>query len=75
VLAGSGLGLLAAQAALPDLPVAATRSALLPVVLAPAWGPVAATVGLCLLLLGAVSIAVGRALAASGTPARLRETT
>jgi hypothetical protein len=75
VLAGSGLGLLAAQAALPDLPVAATRSALLPVVLAPAWGPVAATVGLCLLLLCAVSIAVGRALAASGTPARLRETT
>ncbi len=73
VLAGGALGLVAAQAALPDVPLFATSAARLPLVLDPAWGPVLVTVGGCLVLLCAVSVVVGRALAASAVPARLRE--
>jgi hypothetical protein len=73
VIAGSVLGLIAAEAALPQIPLFATPNRLLPLVLAPAWVPVAATVLGCLVLLGVVSVVVGRALAASAVPARLRE--
>jgi hypothetical protein len=73
VLAGGALGLVAAQAALPDVPLFATRAARLPLVLGPAWGPVLVTILGCLVLLCAVSVVVGRALAASAVPARLRE--
>lgn len=73
VLAGALLGVAAAQAALPIIPLFATPSARLPLVLEPAWPAVAATVVGCLLLLCAVSVVVGRALAASATPDRLRE--
>ena len=73
VLAGAALGLVAAQAALPDVPLFATSATRLPPVLDPAWGPVLVTVVGCLVLLCAVSVVVGRALAASAVPARLRE--
>ena len=73
VLAGLTLGLLAAQAALPEIPLFATQARVLPLVLRPAWGAVLVTAVGCLLLLGAVSVVVGRALAASAVPARLRE--
>jgi hypothetical protein len=73
VVAGSILGLLAAQAALPQIPLFATRNRFLPLVLDPAWTPVAVTIIGCLLLLGAVSVVVGRSLAASAVPDRLRE--
>ncbi len=73
VLAGSALGLVAAQAALPDIPLFATSATRLPLVLGPAWRPVLGTVAGCLVLLCAVSVVVGRALAASAVPARLRE--
>jgi hypothetical protein len=39
----------------------------------PAWLAVVVTTLACLLLLGAISVAVGRALAASATPDRLRD--
>ena len=73
VLAGGALGLVAAQAALPDVPLFATSATRLPLVLDPAWGPVLVTVVGCLVLLCAVSVVVGRALAASAVPSRLRE--
>jgi hypothetical protein len=41
-------------------------------VLDPVWPAVGATVAICLLLLSAVSVLVGRALAAAATPALLR---
>jgi putative ABC transport system permease protein len=73
VIAGSVLGLLAAQAALPQIPLFATRNRFLPLVLDPAWVPVTVTVVGCLVVLGAVSVVVGRALAAAAVPERLRE--
>jgi hypothetical protein len=73
VLAGTTLGLVAAQAALPDIPLFAHPDRLVPLVLDPAWTVVAVTATGCLLLLGVVSVVVGRALAASAVPARLRE--
>jgi predicted lysophospholipase L1 biosynthesis ABC-type transport system permease subunit len=73
VLAGTALGLVAAQAALPDIPLFARPDRLMPLELEPAWTVVAATALGCLLLLGVVSVVVGRALAASAVPARLRE--
>ncbi len=73
VLAGTTLGLVAAQAALPDIPLFARPDRLIPLVLDPAWGVVAVTAVGCLLVLGVVSVVVGRALAASAVPARLRE--
>ena len=73
VLAGTTLGLVAAQAALPDIPLFARPDRLVPLMLDPAWGVVAVTAAGCLLLLGAVSVVVGRALAAAAVPARLRE--
>ena len=73
VLAGGALGLIAAQAALPDVPLFAVSAARLPVVLDPAWGAVAITIVACLVVLCAVSVVVGRTLAASAVPARLRE--
>jgi putative ABC transport system permease protein len=73
VAAGSALGLVAAQAALPEIPLFATPNRLLPLELTPAWGVVAATVAGALVLLCAVSVGVGRALASAAVPARLRE--
>jgi hypothetical protein len=73
VLAGAALGLVAAQAALPEIPLFATRVRTLPLVLDPAWLPVLVTTAGCLALLCAVSVVVGRALARSAVPARLRE--
>ena len=73
VLAGGVLGLVAAQAALPDVPLFAVAAARLPLVLDPAWGAVLVTVAGCLVVLCAVSVVVGRALAAAAVPARLRE--
>ena len=73
VLAGGVLGLAAAQAALPDVPLFAVAAVKLPVVLDPAWEAVALTIGACLVVLCAVSVVVGRALAAAAVPARLRE--
>jgi predicted lysophospholipase L1 biosynthesis ABC-type transport system permease subunit len=73
VVAGAVLGLAAAQAALPQVPLFATTSSRLPLDLAPAWVSVAMTVLACLVLLCAVSVVVGRALAGSAVPSRLRE--
>jgi len=73
VLAGTTLGLVAAQAALPDIPLFARPDRLIPLALEPAWPVVAVTALSCLLVLGIVSVVVGRALAASAVPARLRE--
>ena len=60
VLAGGVLGLAAAQAALPDVPLFAVAAVKLPVVLDPAWEAVALTIGACLVVLCAVSVVVGR---------------
>jgi hypothetical protein len=73
VIAGTALGLVAAQAALPDIPLFARPDRLVPLALDPAWEVVVVTALGCLLLLGVVSVVVGRALAASAVPARLRE--
>ena len=73
VLAGTALGLVAAQAALPDIPLFATPNRALPLDLSPAWIAVAVTAFGCLLLLCTVSVAVGRALAHAAVPARLQE--
>ncbi len=73
VVAGTVLGLVAAQAALPDIPLFATPDRSTPLVLDPAWAAVAVTAAGSLVLLCAVSVAVGRALASSAVPARLRE--
>jgi hypothetical protein len=73
VVAGTGLGLVAAQAALPQIPLFATRDRLMPLVLTPAWSSVLVTATGCLVLLGLVSVLVGRALARSALPTRLRE--
>jgi predicted lysophospholipase L1 biosynthesis ABC-type transport system permease subunit len=72
VLAGAVLGVVAARAALPRIPLFATPPTRLPLVLDPVWPAVGATVAVCLLLLSAVSVLVGRALAAAATPALLR---
>ncbi len=73
VLAGAGLGLVAAQAVLPEIPLFAEPSRLVRPVLAPAWTAVLASTAGCLVLLTVVSVVVGGALAASAVPARLRE--
>jgi hypothetical protein len=73
VLAGTALGLVAAQAALPDIPLFATANKALPLDLSPAWTAVVLTTLGCLLVLCTVSVAVGRALAGAAVPARLQE--
>ena len=73
VLAGTALGLVAAQAALPDIPLFATANKALPLDLSPAWTAVVLTTLGCLLVLCTVSVAVGRALAHAAVPARLQE--
>jgi hypothetical protein len=73
VLAGAALGLAAAQVALPQIPLYARPNPAVPVGHQPAWLAVAATTVACLLLLSLISIFVGRALAASATPDRLRD--
>jgi len=72
-LVGAALGLVAAQAALPQVPLFATASASLDPDLSPAWLPVLLTAAGCALLLCTVSVVVGRSLAASAVPDRLRE--
>lgn len=73
VLAGAGIGIVAAQMALPEIPLFAEPSTQLPLVLGPAWPAVLTTVVACLALLCLVSVAVGHRLAAAATPGRLRE--
>ena len=72
-VAGSSLGLAAAQAALPRLPLFAHPGPRLPVTHDPAWSAVVLTATSCLILLVVVSAFVGGALAASAGPERLRE--
>jgi hypothetical protein len=72
VLAGAVLGVAAARAALPRIPLFATPSAKLPVELDPVWSAIGVAVAGALVLLCAVSVLVGRALAAAATPELLR---
>jgi ABC-type lipoprotein release transport system permease subunit len=71
-VAGVVLGLLAAQAALPQVPLVSGPAPRLPVVLDPAWPTVAAAALGALTLLVATSVAVGRSLARSARPGLLR---
>lgn len=71
--AGAVLGLVAAQVALPEIPLFADESSRVPLVLDPAWPAVGATVLITLVVLSLVSVAVGRAVAAAATTDRLRE--
>jgi hypothetical protein len=72
-VAGVALGLAAAQGALPRLPLFARPGPRLPVTYEPAWLAVAIAGTTCLVLLLLVSVFVGRSLAASATPERLRQ--
>jgi putative ABC transport system permease protein len=72
-VAGIVLGLAAAQAALPRLPLFARPGPRLPVTYDPAWDAVGLAGAGCLVLLVVVSVFVGRSLAASATPERLRQ--
>jgi hypothetical protein len=72
-VAGVSLGLIAAQAALPRLPLFARAGPRLPVTQEPAWSAVGLAGATCLVLLVLVSLFVGRSLAASATPERLRQ--
>jgi putative ABC transport system permease protein len=72
-VAGVLLGLAAAQAALPRLPLFARPGPRLPVTYEPAWSAVGLAGASCLILLVLVSVFVGRSLAASATPDRLRQ--
>jgi hypothetical protein len=71
--AGTVLGLAAAQAALPRLPLFARPGPRLPVTHEVAWSAVGLTAAGCLVLLLFVSVFVGSSLAASATPERLRD--
>ena len=73
VVVGAALGVASAQVALPHIPLFATEATRLPLVLDPVWSAVVATTVGCLVLLCAVSVVVGRRLAASATTDRLRE--
>ena len=73
VVVGATLGVVSAQVALPQIPLFATEASRLPLVLDPVWSVVLLSTAGCLLLLCAVSVAVGRLLAASATTARLRD--
>jgi putative ABC transport system permease protein len=72
-VAGVSLGLIAAQAALPRLPLFARPGPRLPVTQEPAWSAVGLAGATCLVLLVLVSVFVGRSLAASATPERVRQ--
>jgi putative ABC transport system permease protein len=72
-VAGIVLGLAAAQAALPRLPLFARPGPRLPVTYDPAWSAVGLAGASCLVLLVVVSVFVGRSLAAAATPDRLRQ--
>ena len=73
VVVGAVLGVVSAQVALPQIPLFATKAGRLPLVLDPVWPAVLLTAAGCLVVLCAVSVVVGRLLAASATTARLRE--
>jgi predicted lysophospholipase L1 biosynthesis ABC-type transport system permease subunit len=73
LLTGTVLGMGGAQAALPHVPLFATRSEAVSLDYAPAWQPVGLTVMTCLVLLSTISFAVGRVLARGATPRRWRE--
>ncbi|MGZ4596390.1 MAG: FtsX-like permease family protein [Actinomycetes bacterium] len=73
VVAGVGLGLAAAQAALPQVPMFAHSGPRLVLVRDPAWPQVGVAAASCLVLLVLVSVLVGLSLARSAMPARLRE--
>ena len=73
VLVGAAMGVVSAQLALSQIPLFATDAVRLPLVLDPVWSVVLLTTAGCLALLCAVSVVVGRLLAASATSARLRE--
>lgn len=72
-VAGVSLGLAAAQAALPRLPLFARAGPRLAVTYEPAWSAVGLASATCLVVLIVVSVFVGRSLAASATPDRLRQ--
>jgi putative ABC transport system permease protein len=72
-VAGVLLGLAAAQAALPRLPLFARPGPRLPATYDPAWSAVGLAGGGALVLLVVVSVFVGRSLASSATPDRLRQ--
>jgi putative ABC transport system permease protein len=72
-LAGVSLGLAAAQAALPRVPLFAVAGPKLPVTHEPAWSAVGLVSASCLVLLVLVAVFVGRSLAATATPDRLRQ--
>jgi hypothetical protein len=73
VVAGAVLGLVAAQVALPRLPLFADHAAKLPLVRDPAWFTVGVATACCLALLGVISVFVGRSLAGAATPGQLRD--
>jgi hypothetical protein len=73
VVVGAVMGVVSAQLALSQIPLFATDAVRLPLVLDPVWSVVLLTTVGCLVLLCAVSVVVGRLLAASATSARLRE--
>jgi hypothetical protein len=72
-VAGVALGLAAAQAALPRLPMFAEAGPRLPLTREPAWSAVGLAALTCLVVLSLVCVFVGRTLAASATPERLRQ--
>jgi predicted lysophospholipase L1 biosynthesis ABC-type transport system permease subunit len=73
VVAGVAFGLVAAQIALPQVPLFAQAGPGLPIVRDPAWDAVVLAGASCLVLLVLISVLVGQSLAKSATPARLRE--
>jgi hypothetical protein len=73
VVAGAVLGLVAAQVALPRLPLFADKAAKLPLVRDPAWFTVGVATTCCLALLTVISVFVGRSLAGAATPGQLRD--
>lgn len=72
-VSGVLLGLVAAQAALPRVPLFAQAGPRLPTVRDPAWAAVAASGAGCLVLLVVVAVLVGRSLAAAAAPTQLRD--
>ncbi|MDQ1614944.1 MAG: putative transport system permease protein [Actinomycetota bacterium] len=73
VVAGAVLGLVAAQVALPRLPLFADNAAKLSLVRDPAWFTVGVATTCCLALLTVISVFVGRSLAGAATPGQLRD--
>ena len=73
VLSGAVLGLIAAQVALPEIPMFADEPGRATLSLDPAWVAVGITVAVTLAVLSLVSVIVGRGVAAAATTDQLRE--